>query len=168
MNGLTTGKKNSVKIILITKNVVNRLHHTVMKNTPPGQLCRDEIDDCTDESGCGQNPIVPEPILDCFDDNGRWVPCEDEPPVDDPCVENPGGLGCPRIPEDPVEPKDPIVYDDGEVEEEEEDDNEDSSGGSDSNGNSGSGGAGNGGDGSNGDGDNGGNGDSNNNGEVFE
>jgi hypothetical protein len=101
-------------------------------------LCRDEIDDCTDESGC----IPEEPTCDAI---GGCTPVE-EPPV------------VYEEPEDPIKDDFNPEY----VDEEEEDDSEDSSGESNGNGNSGSGGEGDGGDGSNGDGDNGGNG------ETFE
>lgn len=121
-------------------------------------LCRDVIDDCTDESGCTPTP-VPGCPPSCPNDEDLPTP----PPID-PCIENPGSLGCPRIPIDPVieDPNAPPPV----LEEPIEDDNEDSNG---SNGNENSGGEGSGGDGSNGDSNDGGNGDSNGgNGEVFE
>jgi hypothetical protein len=86
------------------------------QDNPTGQLCRDDRDEIT-----------------C---DGREVPRGNE--CVDPCIENPGSIGCPAIPEDPVEPDKPIVVTPEPDFEEEEDDNEDSNGDPNGNGNSGS------------------------------
>jgi hypothetical protein len=72
----------------------------------PGELCRDEIDDCFDESGCpGWEEVTPkeEEGKICQDYEGN--PCVEQNPIEDP-----------TIPEEPPITTDPIYPDESEVE----------------------------------------------------